>query len=110
MDMNSQFKKGVIEMCVLKMIGHKDMYGFELIQAISKEIEVNENTLYPILRRLTKQELFSTYTETIAGVGAPRKYYQITNLGEEKLLGYETEWNKFIESVQRILGGASNEN
>lgn len=107
MDMNSQFKKGIIEMCVLKMISHKDMYGFELIQSISKEIEVNENTLYPILRRLTKQELFDTYTETIAGVGAPRKYYTLTSLGKEKLVEYETEWNKFIESVKRILGGAS---
>lgn len=108
--MNSQFKKGIIEMCVLKMISNKDMYGFELIQSISKEIEVNENTLYPILRRLTKQGLFDTYSETIAGVGAPRKYYTLTDLGEQKLEEQRTEWQKFIDSVHRILGGTSNEN
>ena len=49
--MNTQFKKGVIEMCVLKLVSQKDMYGFEVIETISKEIDVNENTIYPILRR-----------------------------------------------------------
>lgn len=106
--MNSQFKRGIIEMCVLKIISRKDMYGFELIENISKEIEVNENTIYPILRRLTKQDLFDTYTESMS-IGAPRKYYTLTDLGKEKLNEYETEWKSFLDSVHRILGGASNE-
>ena len=106
--MNSQFKKGIIEMCVLKIISRKDMYGFELIENISREIEVNENTIYPILRRLTKQELFDTYTESTS-IGAPRKYYTLTDLGKEKLKEYEDEWKTFLDSVYRILGGASNE-
>ena len=106
--MNTQFKKGIIELCVLKIVSNKDMYGFELIQSISTEIEVNENTIYPILRRLTKQGLFDTYTETMS-IGAPRKYYKITGEGTEKLNEYESEWKKFIDSVYRILGGASNE-
>lgn len=104
--MNTQFKKGIIEMCVLKIISKKDMYGFELIQSISQEIEVNENTIYPILRRLTKQGLFDTYTETMS-IGAPRKYYKITADGAVKLDDYMTEWKTFIDSVYRILGGAS---
>ena len=103
--MNSQFKKGVIEMCVLKMISQKDMYGFEVIETISKEIEVNENTIYPILRRLTKQDYFETYTESMA-VGAPRKYYKITEEGSEQLQMYENDWGSFIRSVSRILGGS----
>ena len=107
--MNSQFKRGIIEMCVLKIISRKDMYGFELIERISKEIEVNENTIYPILRRLTKQELFDTYTESMS-IGAPRKYYTLTELGKQKLNEYEVEWKSFLDSVYRILGGASNEN
>lgn len=106
--MNSQFKKGVIEMCVLKMISEKDMYGFEVIEHISDEIDVNENTIYPILRRLTKQEFFETYTESMS-VGAPRKYYKITNNGAEQLSMYENEWGTFIRSVSRILGGSSDE-
>ncbi len=106
--MNSQFKKGIIEMCVLKIISRKDMYGFELIENISREIEVNENTIYPILRRLTKQELFDTYTESTS-IGAPRKYYTLTTLGKEKLNEYEDEWKAFLDSVYRILGGTGNE-
>lgn len=106
--MNSQFKRGIIEMCVLKIISRKDMYGFELIENISQEIEVNENTIYPILRRLTKQELFDTYTESMS-IGAPRKYYTLTELGKTKLAEYEKEWKTFLDSVYRILGGKSNE-
>ena len=106
--MNSQFKKGIIEMCVLKIISRKDMYGFELIENISREIEVNENTIYPILRRLTKKELFDTYTESTS-IGAPRKYYTLTTLGKEKLNEYEDEWKTFLDSVYRILGGTGNE-
>ena len=106
--MITQFKKGIVELCVLKMISRKDMYGFEVIDTISKEIEVNENTIYPILRRLTTQEYFETYKESMS-IGAPRKYYKMTNLGQEKLDQAEMEWNKFVESVQRILGGKENE-
>lgn len=102
--MNPQFKKGVIEMCVLKMVSRKDMYGFEVIEIISKEIDVNENTIYPILRRLTLSGCFNTYKETVS-VGAPRKYYQITEEGKEQLQIYEEEFGKFIKSVYRILGG-----
>lgn len=104
--MNSQFKRGIIEMCVLKIISQKDMYGFEVIETLSSEIEVNENTLYPILRRLTKQGLFDTYTESMS-IGAPRKYYKITKDGSAKLNEYETEWNVFLKSVFKILGGDS---
>lgn len=106
--MNSQFKRGIIEMCVLKIISRKDMYGFELIENISQEIEVNENTIYPILRRLTKQGLFDTYKESMS-IGAPRKYYTLTDTGKDKLKEYEDEWKTFLDSVYRILGGTSNE-
>ncbi len=106
--MNSQFKRGIIEMCVLKIISRKDMYGFELIENISREIEVNENTIYPILRRLTKQQLFDTYKESMS-IGAPRKYYTLTELGTKKLKEYEDEWKTFLDSVYRILGGTSYE-
>jgi len=106
--MNTQFKKGIIELCVMKIVSRKDMYGFEVIDTISKEIEVNENTIYPILRRLTKQDYFETYKESMS-IGAPRKYYKLTKLGEEKLLEAENEWTSFLESVSRVLGGIKNE-
>lgn len=107
--MNTQFKKGIIELCVLKIVSYKDMYGFEVIENISKEIEVNENTIYPILRRLTKQELFETYKESMS-IGAPRKYYKLTEKGHKRLQEAENEWTSFLESVSRVLGGYHNEN
>ena len=51
--MNTQFHKGVIEMCVLSLVNRRDYYGYELVEAISKRIEISEGTIYPILRRLT---------------------------------------------------------
>ncbi len=66
--MNTQFRKGVLEICVLALISKKDMYGYEIVQNISKVIDVNEGTIYPILRRLTKDEYFETYILNIMKV------------------------------------------
>jgi len=104
--MNAQFKKGIIELCVLKVISRKDMYGFEVIQTLSEELDVNENTVYPILRRLTKQGYFDTYKEVVS-IGAPRKYYRVTQEGQRQLTLFEQEWMDFLGSVTRILGGTS---
>ncbi|MBU1141452.1 MAG: PadR family transcriptional regulator [Firmicutes bacterium] len=106
--MNTQFKKGILEMCILSIIRARDMYGFEVIEKLASDIDVNENTVYPILRRLTGQGLFETYIEQ-TNIGAPRKYYQITDLGKEKLDEYEKEWTSFLKGVFRLLGGNENE-
>jgi PadR family transcriptional regulator PadR len=102
--MNSQFKKGIIEMCVMAVIARRDMYGFEVIEEVAKEIDVNENTIYPILRRLTAAGYFETYMEP-TGIGAPRKYYRITETGKRKTREYADEWSRFLAGVFRLLGG-----
>ena len=51
--MNAQFKKGVLELVVLESVRKKDMYGYELVEEVSKVIDVNEGTIYPLLKRLT---------------------------------------------------------
>jgi len=102
--MNSQFKKGIIEMCVLDIVAKKDYYGFAVIEALSKEIDVNENTIYPILRRLTDQGYFDTYSENTK-IGAPRKYYRITDSGKQRLGEQESEWRRFLKGVLNLLGG-----
>ena len=106
--MNTQFKKGIVEMCILSVIKTKDMYGYEVIESLAREIDVNENTVYPILRRLTGQGLFETY-EKQTNVGAPRKYYKITSLGLEKYHEYESEWKTFLQGVFKLLGGFNHE-
>ncbi|MFA6801287.1 MAG: PadR family transcriptional regulator [Acholeplasmataceae bacterium] len=106
--MNTQFKKGIVELCVLSLIKKKDMYGFEVIEILSKAIDVNENTVYPILRRLTSQNYFETYFQT-TNQGAPRKYYRITNQGISIYADYIDEWYTFLKGVNYILGGNQNE-
>ena len=46
--MNTQFKKGVLELLVLVIVEKKDRYGYELVEAVSKIVDVNEGTIYPI--------------------------------------------------------------
>lgn len=102
--MTTQFKKGIIEICVLKLINDKDMYGFEVIDKLSNLLDTNENTIYPILRRLTIQGLFTTYLKD-SDIGPQRKYYKITCEGKNKLIENELEWQQFLENVSQILGG-----
>lgn len=100
--MNTQFKKGVLEICVLALISKKDMYGYEIVQNISKVIEVNEGTIYPLLRRLTKEGYFETYILE-STEGPARKYYKITSLGVENLKLLIDEWSKFTDAVDYLL-------
>ena len=100
--MNTQFRKGVLEICVLTLISKKDMYGYEIVQNISKVIEVNEVTIYPILRRLTKEGYFETYILE-SNEGPARKYYKITIEGIENLNRLKKEWNEFVFAVNTFL-------
>lgn len=100
--MNTQFKKGVLEICVLALIAKKDMYGYEIVQNISKVIEVNEGTIYPLLRRLTKEEYFETYILE-SNEGPARKYYKITQLGRDNLINLIHEWKNFTNAVDYLI-------
>ncbi len=107
--MNSQFKRGIIELCVLKEMILEDKYGYQIIDNISQHINVNENTIYPILRRLTKEGYFKTYLEE-SNQGAPRKYYKVTKKGYEYYFTLRDEWDEFIGGVYQILNkGGKNE-
>lgn len=89
-------------MCVLALVSKKDFYGYELVETISKKIEISEGTIYPILRRLTTEKFFETYLKE-STEGPPRKYYKMTTLGKketEKLLG---EWTKFVGDVEALI-------
>lgn len=100
--MNSQFKKGILEMCILKLIDDKKMYGYEVIETLSAIIDVSENTVYPILRRLTTSGYFDIHMEETP-YGAPRKYYMTTSKGKEALKMYQDEWSSFLSGVMKIM-------
>ena len=83
--MNPQFKKGVLEMIVLVAVSKKDMYGYELVAEVSQVVDVNEGTIYPLLKRLTNEHYFETYLRE-STEGPPRKYYHLTAAGVHMVL------------------------
>ena len=100
--MNVQFKKGVLELCVLVLLNRKEQYGYELVQQISNQIEISEGAVYPLLRRLTKEGLATTYLQE-SSEGPPRKYYKLTIAGGEYLHELLAEWREFISGVNNLI-------
>jgi PadR family transcriptional regulator PadR len=99
---NTEFKKGILDMLVLSLLRKRPFYGYELVQEISKTINISQGTIYPLLRRLKRDGLVTTYLEE-SKKGAPRKYYRLTNKGREKLEEFLKEWNKFYRDVNSLL-------
>ena len=100
--MNPQYKKGVVELCVLSMLDRRDCYGYDVSESISKHIDIADGTVYPILRKLKSDGMVTTYLSEESG-GPPRKYYALTKLGKEEYRSARADWLNFIKSVERIL-------
>ncbi len=88
-------------MCVLFLVDKKDRYGYELREDVNKYIETTEGALYPVLRRLVKDEYCEAYTVN-SSEGPTRKYYRITDAGEVYLKELLLEWDDFIFSIERL--------
>ncbi|QNK89138.1 helix-turn-helix transcriptional regulator [Sporosarcina sp. resist] len=100
--MNVQFKKGVLELCVLVLLDKQDSYGYELVQKVSEQIDISEGSVYPLLRRLTKEGYFTTYLKE-SSEGPPRKYYKLTDNGRLFLHKLLQEWKEFSNGVNQII-------
>lgn len=100
--MNTQFKKGVLELIVLLTVNKKDMYGYELVEEVSKIVDVNDGTIYPLLKRLTNEKYFETYLVE-STEGPSRKYYRLLPAGREKLKELTDSWLQFSESVNKFV-------
>ena len=100
--MNVQFKKGVLELVVLLSVTKKDMYGYELVSEVSKIIDVNEGTIYPLLKRLTNEKYFETYLME-SSEGPPRKYYHLTKMGQIYKDNLKQEWLDFHAKVDSFI-------
>ena len=109
MNINVQFKKGVLELCVLVLIHRKERYGFELVQQVSNYVQVAEGALYPLLRRLVTEGHCTTYLQE-SNEGPPRKYYKLTANGELYMQEMLKEWKQFVKDVSSLLeDGAEHE-
>lgn len=100
--MNSQYKKGVLELCVLSLLKKQDRYGYEISDCLSKQIDIADGTVYPILRKLKNDGLVTTFLQEESG-GPPRKYYSLTALGRESYKKDRAEYLKFLESILILL-------
>lgn len=100
--MNAQFKKGVLELVVLVVIGEKDRYGYEIISMVRDVLDVNEGTIYPLLKRLTNEHYFDTYLIE-STEGPPRKYYRLTEAGKIYKDQLKKEWFGFTEAVMAFI-------
>jgi PadR family transcriptional regulator PadR len=100
--LNSQFKKGVLELLTLLSVRKQDMYGYELVKVVSEAVDVNEGTIYPLLKRMTNEKYFDTYLRE-SSEGPPRKYYKLTTAGHLRLNGLEREWKDFCRGIDSFI-------
>ena len=100
--MNIQYKKGVLELCVLALLHQKDRYGYEVSEELSKKIDIADGTVYPILRKLKADGLVTTYLCEESG-GPPRKYYSLTKTGKEAYASDRSDYLNFAAIVASIL-------
>lgn len=106
--MNTQFKKGILEPCVLALLKQRDYYGYELVESISKHIEISEGTIYPLLKRLRDQKWVETYLVE-SSTGPVRKYYRLTKKGVQEAQSQIQEVDEFIKNVSVLLRGENHE-
>ena len=100
--MNTQFKKGALELCVLSQLVYGDKYGYELTERISGLMSIASGTLYPILRKLKDDDYVTTYLVESES-GPARKYYRLTGKGRQYQADVKKEWEEFVNAVNQLI-------
>lgn len=100
--MDIQLRRGLLDYCVLAVIKEEDSYGYMIIKKMESILTISESTLYPILKRLEKDNLVTSYS--VEHNGRLRKYYQITNSGLKKMDEFVSSWIE-VEQVFNFIKG-----
>lgn len=99
----SELRRGTLILGVLSQLD-ESRYGYALIQSLEeKGMSIDANTLYPLLRRLEKQELLCSEWNTEEA--KPRKYYKRTEYGDTVYKIMIEQWNKISEGMAGLIGG-----
>jgi PadR family transcriptional regulator, regulatory protein PadR len=100
----SQLRRGTVEYCVLALLRGEARYGFELVKELADVdgLVTSEGTIYPLLTRLRKERLVTTFWRESES-GPPRRYYELTDSGRAALDDFTKEWARFRDSVDTIL-------
>src|SRR5918999_6466509 len=100
----SQLRRGTVEYCVLALLRNGERYGFELVRELAEVdgLVTSEGTIYPLLTRLRKDNLVTTFWQESES-GPPRRYYRLTDEGRAALTDFTKEWARFRDSVDAIF-------
>lgn len=99
----AQMRKGVLELCILSIVSQRDAYASDIIEKLKEaKMIVVEGTLYPLLTRLKNDSMLS-YRWEESTQGPPRKYYRITEEGQQVLDRMAIEWKELVEAVEQLL-------
>jgi PadR family transcriptional regulator PadR len=103
----AQLRRGVLELCILGIIGQAPSYGYEIVTKIgdAPQLAAGEGTIYPILRRLKRDALVETYWQESPS-GPPRQYYRLTTRGRASLRAMRSEWEALVGAMAAYLDGA----
>ena len=102
----SQILRGTLEYCVLLLLRQTPRYGYEILQELNAYpfISSTESTIYPLLRRLEKEGyLYSFWRDSAEGL-PPRKYYALTEEGQQYLNILSKEWNNLSNIISALKG------
>lgn len=99
----AQMRKGVLELCILSILSQGDAYPTEIIEKLKDtRLVVVEGTLYPLLTRLKNTGLLG-YRWEESNSGPPRKYYKLTETGEQYLRELQLSWQELVKSVNKTI-------
>lgn len=99
----TQLRKGVLELCMLNIIGCGRVYGYEVVRQL-REIDslvISEGTVYPILSRLKRDGLVRTSLEE-SPAGPARKYYELTRRGEQLVDDMNGYWDTLTRGISEL--------
>ncbi|PMD68154.1 PadR family transcriptional regulator [Companilactobacillus nuruki] len=102
-----QVSTEILEGSVLALLTTEDYYGYAITREVKKFFPISESTMYPILRRLKKEDWLSTYDE--AYEGRNRRYYKITESGKDRLNEIKQNWQELKTATDNILEGNNEE-
>ncbi len=94
----------LIEFLILAILEQGDSYGYEISQTIKLIAKIKESTLYPILKKLDTNRYLTTYNREYQG--RMRKYYSLTETGEEQLFVLREEWTLYTDTINGIIEGS----
>ncbi len=106
---NPPFMSGVPELLLLRLLGEREMYGYELVRAIREAtkdaISIGEGVIYPVLHSLERNGALKSKRKAVAG--RTRVYYSLTKKGCERLEKLQTDWRRIQGGVAIVLGSAA---